>query len=503
MPSITHICLSDVHLGANTAILTDTPAVTVKTSSGKTEQLAPAYSAAPLRQALAKALAATLGAYSAKNPGNTKANIVLLGDVLDFSLGNPKRAIDDLDLLLKALKDAKANGFLGQFIFVPGNHDHQLWTVARFDRMAGNDRQDDNFSHVTKAFDKPAAHPVAPVINTILKENGFTVPSATYYPNMGLQTRNATRAVVLHHGHFVESAYKVMSNLVAQLADKNPDEFDTETLEILNASWIDFLWSSDGDDGKLGHDIQIAYEYLLTGSEDLKFDHRLAKLIADRVSTALPLAKTASTRNMVSAFARALVDATVGQYGQTDRFSYAQVLDSDSQLGLRSYIKGPVLKQIAAELPGKTVKDLTFIFGHTHKPFEDRLVDDEFQIPPAIYNTGGWDLDTPMFDTKLGAALVFIDEFLNVASLRICHVPKQDGPEIPPGSTPYQVHVATADGTLNNDLAIALNDCVKSCGSAWALFATEAEKAYRAKQAYTMAQLTKNDAKDRKSGRVL
>lgn len=500
LSNIKYICLSDIHLGANSAILTDTPAVTLSLPSGEEQVLSPAYSATPLREAFSQALVRLLQDFAASQASTAPAGVVLLGDVLDFSLGRPRSAIDDLDALLKALVSAGAQAVLGDFVFLPGNHDHALWTVARFQRMVGANRQDDDFDHITRAFDGPENHPLAPIIGPVLAENGFA-EATTYYPNMGL-IRDG-RAVVLHHGHFIESAYRVMSTLVAELANQDAGKFSAEALEILNASWIDFMWSTDGDDGKLGAEIMLAYDYLLTGAEDTRFFARLADLIAARIGAALPLPKTAASRKLMDEVSRAVVESLIGHYGQTERFSYAEALDADSRAGLAAYLTGPVLKQLATERAGSRIEDVTFIFGHTHKPFEDRLAIDAFRRPARVYNTGGWDLDTPMFDTMLGAALVFVDDDLNVASLRICDVPRQDGPVAPPGPG-FQVHVATAEGTLaDNPLALALDRSLAASRQAWADFAAEADRAYRAKQGYIMARLHKADIMAHRKGSVL
>jgi hypothetical protein len=146
------------------------------------------------------------------------------------------------------------------------------------------------------------------------------------------------------------------------------------------------------------------------------------------------------------------------------------------------------------------VRDLTFIFGHTHKPFEHRTIAEGFDLPPAVYNTGGWDLDMPMFGTKLGAAAVFIDDDLNVASLQLCHVPQEDDGDA--GS----LEVRTADGTIEgNDLAAQLKATIESeaVQPAWAAFSAAATAAYRTKQAYIIAKLRAEDKLRRKTGGML
>jgi hypothetical protein len=145
---------------------------------------------------------------------------------------------------------------------------------------------------------------------------------------------------------------------------------------------------------------------------------------------------------------------------------------------------------------------VTFVFGHTHKPFQSRIVAPGFTKPPAIYNTGGWDLDMPMFGTRLGAAAVFIDDDLNVASLRLCDVPDEDGPAA--GAPSRGVRVETADGTLSgNPLAQRLQSAVTEVQPAWSSFSLAADQAYRIKQAYALALLREEDRLAHGGRRVL
>lgn len=500
LASVKYVCLSDLHLGAATALLSDTPRVPAPDAPGVRpgDPVTPAFSAGPLREALAVALAATVSALapSASDP----PGIVLLGDILDLSLGRPKAAEADLSLLAAALKTAFKAQKLGRFIFVPGNHDHELWTAERFRQV--DSAGPGGWVHATPAFAWPDAPAGAPIIDRVLKAQGFA-GAVTCYPNMGLANADRSRIVMLHHGHFVESMYRCMSALVAQMGGTPEAELSAARLEELNGSWIDFFWSTDGDDGALGRDITLGYDYLMTGSEEAGFEHRLARLLAARIAQSLPVLQTPQFRQVLDMATRGLVDGIVGRYGQMERFSYAQVLGADSLEGLRFYLGGPVLKQIGEELAGAAVRDLTFVFGHTHKPFEDRLVDDRFDLPPAIYNTGGWNLDTPMFSTRIGAAMVFIDDALNVASLRLCSVPLEDGPG-PPTGGPIKAHVATADGRIaGNPLAEALQAALVKTDRQWAAFAQASDAAYRAKQAYIIADLRERDRLAQRSGKTL
>lgn len=487
MARVTHICLSDLHLGADTAILTDTP---------EAEKGGEAVSADPLRTALSEALVATISSLNGNTPPPILPSVVLLGDILDFSLGTPKASISSLTSLLEALTASDAQTWLGPFIFVPGNHDHELWTVTRYNAMVGSTSGASDYKHTTPAFPGTSPKPVAAVIDAVLRANGFK-GATTFYPNMGLASADGRKMVFLHHGHFVESMYRAMSSLVADLDGDPAISFVVEKLEEYNASWIDFVWSNFGDNGKLGAEVRLGYDYLLAGREDIRFDHRLGRILAKKMQAALPLPQSGASRQWTLTATNALVDVMLGNYGQMERFSYFEPLGADALAGLKDYLRLTVQDQIARERPTAKPDNLTFIFGHTHKPFENRVPVPDAPFLPAVYNTGGWDLDMPMFGTKLGAAAVFIDEDLNVASLRLCKVPRDDL------SASAEVHVATADGTVKgNPMAEALQKALDATATEWSAFRAEATKAYRVKQVYIIRQMALADrgtAKTRKA----
>lgn len=479
--NLSYICLSDLHLGAPTSLLTDTPAV-----AGE-----PARSAAPLRDAFADAFAKTLAALGPQAPSGAAPGLLLLGDIFDMSLGTPRSSIETFDKLLKSLAANGAREQLGPCAFLPGNHDHELWTVSRLTRMVGDEVGDASYAHTTPAFARPESQPRAALIDKVLRDNGFAGAS-TFYPNMGLMSADADRTVIFHHGHFIESIYRAMSTLTAMLGGRPEISLDAESLERQNASWIDFLWSTDGDDGRLGGEIMVAHDALLTGRDDIRIQHGLADILARKIAASLPLPDTAQAREGTKTAARAIVDSVLGDYGQMERFSYQHVLGADGLAGLKSYLSGTVRKQIAQERPGAEPGELSFVFGHTHKPFEQRLNVPGCTVPPAVYNTGGWNMDTPMFGTRLGASALFVDSELNLAALRLCDVPQDDD------AAPGCVRVATADGThAGNPLAQALQAAVDDAGGAWHAFSAEAAAAYRTRQAFIMARLRAREAGDR------
>jgi len=79
---------------------------------------------------------------------------------------------------------------------------------------------------------------------------------------------------------------------------------------------------------------------------------------------------------------------------------------------------GPVQRQLRDEL-GYIPDDLTFVFGHTHKPFEDVLDRPSGGGRVNVFNTGGWAIDSIEPSGAVGASILLLNERLDVACLRI------------------------------------------------------------------------------------
>ena len=117
-----------------------------------------------------------------------------------------------------------------------------------------------------------------------------------------------------------------------------------------------------------------------------------------------------------------------------------------------TYLNGAVATQAAAEI-GRP-DDVTFVFGHTHKPFIESRGTTAFSSPISVINTGGWVVDTPQRNPLKGASLVLIDEKLNVASL-CCYTEGAD-------ASSYRLRIDPANATGPNELVDELRNKWKS-----------------------------------------
>ncbi|MBF0568604.1 MAG: hypothetical protein HQK95_07005 [Nitrospirae bacterium] len=110
-------------------------------------------------------------------------------------------------------------------------------------------------------------------------------------------------------------------------------------------------------------------------------------------------------------------------------------LSAGARKGLIDYLAIQVHNQIIADAAdsGQMPNDIKFIFGHTHTPFlenmdvnSDKYKDNRPKPYPAgyptrfdLYNTGGWVVDTFTPEKTHGGAVVFIDDDLNAASVKM------------------------------------------------------------------------------------
>ncbi len=325
---------------------------------------------------------------------------------------------------------------------------------------------------------------------------GRNIVVPTYYPNMGLVNGAGDRAVVLHHGHFAEATYRMMNTLIAIMSGNNDVGEDVESLERYNGNWIDFGWSAIGADGVLGKDVTIAYHSLLTGAEATRFQQRIADHLAHVIATKFDLPPTKMIEEGLSIVARGIIESVVGTYSQLERYSYTEHLSYSTIETLKSYLSRAVLPQMQHEIDAPFPARTTFVFGHTHKPFEDQIVVDGFAAPLGLYNTGGWVLDTALLSTVEGASAVLIDDDLNTASIRLFGMPV-DG-------QPTTVHAVSADiDRAENPLLGRLQAAIDANAGLWAAFSAAVADDLMARQTMILKMTEDADAQARAHGGVL
>ena len=260
--------------------------------------------------------------------------------------------------------------------YLPGNHDHHLWETTRESQYVAYvcalppDAELTAPWHTTKlepAAESPAARS-ALLTGLIQRQPGCDgVDVRVFYPNLALRTPDADRCVVVTHGHFTESIYTLMSQLkdILYPGQRGTGSGDIDILEEENFAWIDFLWSTLGRSGQVGSDLGLIYADMTSPAD-------LDALVANLTTAMLSKGKGPRWLHPAEHWAlNAIFKREVNRLARTERGTPTVALTPQGQAGLRSYLEGPVRDQLQREL-GRIPQEVSFVYGHTHKPFVDR-----------------------------------------------------------------------------------------------------------------------------------
>jgi hypothetical protein len=451
---IRYVCLSDTHLGEEDSLLTYVP-------PGKTE--ADPSKESPVLQELVNCLRHLI----LRNDDQTrKPTLVLMGDILELALTTDNLAAMAFERFLDfAMPPGKE--LFGNIIYIPGNHDHHLWESARETQYVLNylaKTKPGEFLkipwHTTNIFMEDDPNPVPSFFLNVLLQRydhlkQFKINTA--YPNFGVIKGN--RGVIFHHGHFIESLYQIMTymkNLIfPQLEKRYRRVWD---LESENFAWIDFFWSTLGRSGEVGQDVEIIYEKMQNEEQFRKLLNNLADSLAEKYDI------TGLGEWLDKLIIKGLMDKVV----KTERTQTDQLLSQDAESGLLYYVNWPLKTQLEEECKNRPLlfpREVTFVFGHTHKPFEEvRKFEAYLGDGVPVYNTGGWVVETVEPAPLHGGAVVLLNDNLDVASLRLYNEADD------PGTYQVEVHEVPPPGRAHSDFFLRLQGLVQPAQPPWDRF---------------------------------
>lgn len=450
MADIRYLTISDLHLGADTSLLTHL--------RPGTSEVDPTQPSAVLVE-----LGRCLETLAAVNQDRPRPTLILNGDVLELALAQDDKAVMAFERFVEQLFPQNGPPLVNPKItFIPGNHDHHLWESAREIQYAVFLQKKDPGAvldppwHVTKTYNPDAVD--AALLNGVIRrykhmrELGVTV--GTVYPNLCLLSADARRCALLTHGHFAESIYLLMSCLRSALFPASPQPIEVWDLEAENFAWIDFFWSTMGRSGAVGTAIARIYEMLLVPRARKKLAGLLARAIGRAMWRKFPW-----LGEKLGVLLVPVVRSFLEKAGGLDK-GKDQAFTAEVAAGLHAYVERFMWRQLVDERKGTLPIEAAVIFGHTHKPFA--RVEDFAGLPEqaAVYNTGGWVVDTPATATTHGASIAAIDDDWNVAALRIYN--ESDDP------ASYKACVESADGNpAANPLCVRLDGVLKGCPQRW------------------------------------
>jgi len=412
MAKIKYVCLSDMHLGAENSLLTK-----LTTDCADTEPTKPSPALVQLVECLKSLIS--------QNDNGEKPILILNGDILELALTTDNLAAMAFERFIELILPAnEADRLFKEIIYLPGNHDHHLWETARETQYVNyiNTSKEQQPGcllkipwHTTKMFDPNPPVP-ATFLNGIihryphLGEEGHRFEINTVYPSFGILSPDSARCAIFSHGHFIESMYMLMSELRGLMFPEGKPASSIYAIEAENFAWIDFFWSTMGRSGSVGSDVELVYD-------KLQSEEALGKLLdnlVDGLDERYDLPGPDVVAKMVLKW---VLHKALKAIKDRERLTPEKDLSDDAEEGLKNFLVGPVLDQIIQERSGN-IPDMTFVFGHTHKPFQrDMQFGASFHPWSRVYNSGGWVVDTLSCAPTHGGAVILLDEHLDSTSL--------------------------------------------------------------------------------------
>ena len=406
MPDIRYVIFSDMHLGAENSILTNLAENSYETDTTK---------ASPVMMRLIDCLRDVIS----KNEGSKKPTLVLNGDLMELALNTTNNASMAFERFMELTMPANAERLFDKDIFfLSGNHDHNMWERSRnyhyieyLKTLQGGERIRDEI-HCTSMFNP---EPIAEnLLNALVHRyphlQDVNVNAA--YPAHAVLSEDKQKCVVFCHGHYVESMYSLMTNLRSKIFPDRIKPGTFEHLEQENFAWVDFFWSTLGRSGSVGKDIDLIYDKIQDPEQVKIMIHNIAEsFTANRKNTVLRWAEREILQEILS--------FTVGRLAANERNEPDVVLTPDATQGLKAFMEIFVMNQLRHELNGYIPPNISFIFGHTHKPFQQLMNYTGYTTPVKVYNSGGWVVDTMKPQPLHGGSVLLVDEHMDVIVLQM------------------------------------------------------------------------------------
>jgi UDP-2,3-diacylglucosamine pyrophosphatase LpxH len=411
------VVISDIHIGDDAGILTPQAAkgYSVVGTSGL-------YVRDEFLQFLD-----TLGRLVEGLPEKKIPYLILNGDGWDVAIKN----VEDVAALSQALFEAlEIEKYFGQILFLPGNHDHHLWTMLQtqtcvvrpLEKASGSSTGPAAVAKLVEAQVQAFPHEQSGVLDLAKGElripgvkppyeghvflSGLTgakrIPVNVVYPNLYLVPEAAAQSILVTHGHFFELAWRLLTEVLAQLFIREHVRTDLVNLEMLNSPLTEFFNFSLAQVGPVSTLVNRIYNQVRAGQKPPELDIALDSLAAyadraiefqgDNLWTGfIAMLKEAGSdaaikavRSLVeSLLLSALRDAKRGSLAVSGARHDAHFLDRQETLDfIDLYITMSRRKQPNLEFG-------TVIFGHTHEAFPRRTRQLRESGEVAFWNTGG------------------------------------------------------------------------------------------------------------------
>ena len=301
--AIKYVCMSDMHMGEEDSLLT-------ALENGEVDCRNPS----PVMVELVKCLRYLLSVNEGQ--GDIKPTLIANGDILEMALCDIHQSATVFDRFLDLVMP-EGNEIFNKIVYIPGNHDQHIWEMARATQYSeylrsspDQDQEPPNFMfeppwHKTGIFleephgDRnyiPSSYFLDVVVGRYKKDektqgektrrekkHGSSFNIWVAYPNFGFLSPDGKKCILIHHGHFAEPIYRLMSrlnNFLNEVDDKMPTNMDD--LQRENFAWIEFFWSMLGRSGRVGETVESLWEQLSDENSTRILARKLARTIVNR-----------------------------------------------------------------------------------------------------------------------------------------------------------------------------------------------------------------------------
>jgi len=387
--------------------------------------------------------------------------LVLIGDILDFSIAHYSVAYEIGKIFFQQLTTdnvlKKVGNKCGQIIYVPGNHDFDLWHTVEYQVNIINKIQDKKFASPLKMsvpviIDNRKASPLHGLtlhnVHASTKKNTpkygglfldqLTTPHIIFnfgFPNLYLINENETAIVT--HGQYLDFYWSFLGEWTLKILKSDLDIKNTSLLNLVETVGINLPTSQLGCSsvGQAGPLTQVILEL----QQELK-EHDVSRM--DRYLTRIRK-KIREKINGISGF---IFNCA---------FNYIQGLllkklkHAEPARYRKKFLTDPVVKERFIRFYKSTIYEINelknkygvdipvptkFIFGHTHQPipWNDPLEltmpcsEDSSEHSLLIYNTGGWlnHINKKKVLEFCGAEIFFFDSETGFSSASIGYDPR-------------------------------------------------------------------------------
>lgn len=416
--------LSDTHFGDDLGTLVVEP-------PGGPPRLGPGY--APLARAVGRA-----------------DYLVLVGDVLDFSVASFEKAYRHAKVFFTALQ---ADGLARQIVYIPGNHDFDIWNIVEHQVNVINQLKQ---GELPRAFSrsvpgviddrrpvgedglvlprvaaKPQWHDNGTKYGNLFLDSITRVKSSRpgvrsegrkltfnfVYPNLYLVGANG-ESVLVTHGHYFESYWSVASDWLLELTGDElglevPGELNLQELVGLNLPLNQLACTGVGQAEPLTAFVRRLQRDVEAGrlaSVARLFD-RFEALVVARARS-----RSAFRRGVVRYTLRRIRQWVLGALASHPHARYSRLFLSEPSVRnrFRRYYQHSLneLAQLSRDQGLHVPPPSHVIFGHTHQPIAwgaGEIEDDIDGHTVSFCNTGGWLLKDDAANEFHGAEVVVYD----------------------------------------------------------------------------------------------